>query len=449
MLSPQRCQEIFAEILKHSDADETELLVGGGASELTRFANNTIHQNVAEQGYVLSVRTVFGGRTARATTNKFDPESLRRVVEESASLARQQKPDPDLPPMPGPQDYRPQDYRPIDRYFQATAAVTPEERARAVVKAIQIAEKNGQTAAGTYSTGDGVQGLFNSRGLAAWYKETSAEFSITMMAPTSSGWAKKTAPDASEINPEALAARASKIAARSRDPQELEPGKYVAILEPAAVLDLVGFMFWDFSGQAVRDQRSFLTDRIGQKLFGENINITDDAYHPLQFGAPFDGEGVSRKALTLVENGVIKALTYARKTAKVMGAEPTGHGFPLPNEYGEAPTNIVFSGGESTVDQMIASTERGVLVTRAWYIREVDPYRKILTGMTRDGTFLVEDGKIKQGIRNFRFNESLIDMLSCVEMLGKPERASGEESAPMVVPALKVGSFHFTEVTKF
>lgn len=444
MLSKERCQEIFTELLKSSDADETELLIGGGSSELTRFANNTIHQNVAEQGSMLSVRTVFGGRTARATTNKFDTESLRRVVAESSSLARQQQPDPELLPMPGPQEYRP-----VDRYFEATTSVAPTDRARAVVEAIRIAEGNGQTAAGTYSTGEGMQALLNSRGLAAYYKETAAEFSITTMAPTSSGWAKKTTPDVREIAAPALAARAAEIASLSRDPKELPPGKYTAILEPAAVLDLTGFMFWDFSGQAVREQRSFLTDRVGQKLFGANVNISDDAYHPLQFGAHFDGEGIGRKVVPLVEKGVIKALTYARKTAKAMGVEPTGHGFPLPNEIGEAPMNIVFAGGESSVEEMIRSTERGVLITRFWYIREVDPYRKILTGMTRDGTFLVEDGKIKHGIRNFRFNHSLIDMLSSVELLGRPERSSGEESAPMVVPALKVANFHFTEVTKF
>ena len=164
---------------------------------------------------------------------------------------------------------------------------------------------------------------------------------------------------------------------------------------------------------------------------------------------PFDGEGVSRQVVPLVEKGVIKALTYSRKTAYAMGVEPTGHGFPLPNEWGEAPTNIVFSGGQHSVEEMIASTERGVLVTRLWYIREVDPYRKLLTGMTRDGTFYVENGKIQYGIRNFRFNESLIDLLNCAEMLGRPERASGEESPPMVVPPLKVSAFNFTEVTKF
>jgi predicted Zn-dependent protease len=444
MLSRERCQEIFAELLRYSDADETELILAGGTHELTRFANNTIHQNVAEEGYSLSVRTIYGQRTARASTNKFDSESLRRVVAEAASLTRQQQPDPELLPMPGPQQYQP-----VARFVEATAAVSPTERAEAVRDAIRVAERSGQTAAGTFSTGTGVQALFNSRGVAAYYSDTHAEFSITTLAPDSSGWAKKTSPDVREVNPVALAERASQIAVLSRGPQELPPGKYPTILEAAAVLDLLGFLFWDFSGQAVRDQRSFLTGRLGKKLFGENIHITDDAYHALQFGAPFDGEGCARNALTLVENGVIKGLTYSRQTAKAMGTEPTGHGFPLPSEVGEAPLNIVFAGGPHAVPEMITRTERGVLVTRLWYIREVDPYRKIVTGMTRDGTFYVEDGKIKHGIRNFRFNESLIDLLNCAELLGPAERASGEESPPMVVPPLKVSAFHFTEVTKF
>lgn len=444
MLSRERCQEIFAELLRYSDADETELILAGGTHELTRFANNTIHQNVAEEGYSLSVRTVYGQRTARASTNRFDPESLRRVVAEAASLTRQQQPDPELLPMPGPQQYRP-----VERFVEATAAVSPTERAEAVRDAIRVAERSGQTAAGTFSTGTGIQALFNSRGVAAYYADTHAEFSITTLAPDSSGWAKKTSPDVREVNPVALAERASQIATLSRNPQELPPGKYAAILEAAAVLDLLGFLFWDFSGQAVRDQRSFLTGRIGKKLFGENIHITDDAYHALQFGAPFDGEGCARTALPLVDSGVIKGLAYSRQTAKAMGTEPTGHGFPLPSEWGEAPLNIVFAGGPHAVPEMIARTERGVLVTRLWYIREVDPYKKIVTGMTRDGTFYVEDGKVKHGIRNFRFNESLIDLLNCAELLGPAERASGEESPPMVVPPMKVSDFHFTEVTKF
>jgi predicted Zn-dependent protease len=172
-------------------------------------------------------------------------------------------------------------------------------------------------------------------------------------------------------------------------------------------------------------------------------------YHPLQTGEPFDGEGVPRQKVTLVDRGVLKNLVYARATAKKMKARPTGHGFALPNEYGEAPMNLVFAGGHHSVEEMVRSTEHGILITRLWYIREVDPYEKILTGMTRDGTFLVENGKVAGGIRNFRFNQSILEMLSKVEMLGPAVRAAGEESFEMVVPPMKIRDFHFSEVTKF
>jgi predicted Zn-dependent protease len=164
---------------------------------------------------------------------------------------------------------------------------------------------------------------------------------------------------------------------------------------------------------------------------------------------PYDGEGLPRQKVRLVDRGVPTNLVYSRATAKKMKAKPTGHGFSLPNEYGEAPMNLVFAGGDSSMDEMIRTTERGILVTRLWYIREVDPYEKILTGMTRDGTFLIENGRIAGGIRNFRFNQSAIEMLAKVEMLGRPVRAAGEESFEMVVPAMKVRDFHFSEVTKF
>jgi len=269
------------------------------------------------------------------------------------------------------------------------------------------------------------------------------------MAADSSGWAKASACYHGDLDPLALAVSAAQKATVSRNPRVLPAGRCTVILEPAAVLDLAGQMFGDFSATAIRDGRSFLNDRIGKQIFGRNIEIADDAAHALQAGAPFDGEGVPRKRLTLVEAGVPREIAYSRQAAALAGAAPTGHGFPLPNEYGEAPANIVIAGGESSVEEMIASTERGVLVTRLWYIREVDPYEKIFTGMTRDGTFLVENGRVAGGVRNFRFNEGLMEMLSNVEMLGASVRAAGEEVPEMVVPAMKVANFNFTEVTRF
>jgi predicted Zn-dependent protease len=211
----------------------------------------------------------------------------------------------------------------------------------------------------------------------------------------------------------------------------------------------VGFLFYDFAATALADKRSCLNDRMSQPLFGKNITIADDVYHPLQMGAPFDGEGIPRERVLLVDRGVPKNLVYSRAAGKAARKSPTGHGFMLPNEHGEAPMNLVFTGGDSSLEKMIASTERGLLVTRIWYIREVEPYEKIMTGMTRDGLFLVEKGRITSAVKNFRFNQSLLEALRNVEMLGPAVRATGEEVFEMVMPAMKIRDFHFTEVTKF
>jgi PmbA protein len=442
-----RNEEIFGRMLDAARArgvQDVEAILATENQALTRFANNAIHQNVAEQSRHLSVRAVIDGRTARASTNRVDREGIDAVVGQAIALTRSVEPDGELLPL-----CEPAQYQATDRYFEATARATPQERADAVAAAIVAVESLGQTAAGIYSTGESSLAIFNSRSLAAEYRESMARFSITAMAADSSGWAKASACDRQALDPAALASSASSKAAASKSPRELEPGKYTVILEPAAVLDLAGQMFGDFSATAIRDGRSFLNDRLGKKIFGDNITIYDDALHPLQAGTPFDAEGVPRRRLTLVDHGVPREIAYCRHAAALAGVAPTGHGFPLPNEFGEAPVNVVIAGGDSTVERMVASTARGVLVTRLWYIREVDPYEKIFTGMTRDGTFLVEDGRVVAGVRNFRFNEGLMDMLSNVEALGTPVRSSGEEAIDMVAPAMKVNGFHFTEVTRF
>jgi len=443
-LSRQRAQELFHEVTRYSIAKETEALITSNSYSLTRFANNCIHQNVTEEGLQLSMRAVIDQRMARAGTNKLEPDSIRRLAESALDLARLAPRDPDLLPMPGAQMYRA-----LSRFDPETAELSAEARARAVTAVIKRAQADHLTAAGFFSSGSAVTALFNSRSLRAFHEETLSEFSVTMMGPTSSGWAKKSSGTYHELDWEALADRASRKALAGAEPREIPPGRYTVILEPAAVLDLLGFLVFDFSGLAVAEQRSFLTDRLGQKIFGSNIEIRDDAFHPLHLGTPFDGEGVPRQRVVLVEHGVAKNVVYARQTARKLGKEPTGHGFPLPNEYGEAPMNIVMEGGRQSIDDMVRSTERGLLVTRLWYIREVDPYQKLVTGMTRDGTFWVEDGEVKGGVKNLRFNQSLIAMLSEVEMMTPPERAAGEESFEMVVPGMKVRDFNFSSVTKF
>jgi predicted Zn-dependent protease len=346
--------------------------------------------------------------------------------------------------MPGKQRYPH-----VQRFVKATAELNAADRARAVRRACDLAVKEGQVAAGIFVSGQMQSVIGNSLGLFAAYRQTRSEFSITMQQGAATSWAKGNAADVCELDPQALARRATEKARMATNAVELAPEKYTVILEPAAVLDLVGFLFYDFSATSVADKRSCLNGRMGKLLFGKNISVSDDAYHPGQLGAPFDGEGIPRQRVVLVDKGVPRNLVYSRSSAKRAGKKPTGHGFTLPNEYGEAPMNLVFSGGKSSPEEMIASTNHGLLVTRLWYIREVDPYEKVMTGMTRDGLFRVEKGKVTTAARNFRFNQSVLEMLRNVELMSPAVRSTGEEAFEMVVPAMKINGFQFTEVTKF
>lgn len=460
MLNKDQAHDIFERVRKNSSLDEVEVLISGGENALTRFANNTITQNVADETYDISVRVAIEGKTARASTNKIDDESLKNVIRQAEALARVQERDPDLLPMATASEAGSAEAP--NRYFEETASLGPMERAEQVAQMVAVAKRLSLTAAGVYASGRHVDAVFNSRGVAKYHVQSHAEASITMIAPDSSGWQKANAPDARQLDAKRLAEVAAQKAKDSARPREIAAGKYTVILEPAAVLDLVGFMFWDFSGLALLEQRSFLTNRMETPLFGENITITDDVYHPLQSGPAFDGEGVRRERVELVNQGKVQKVVFSRGSVaaarrhpdeKLGEVRPTGHGFPLPNEMGEAPLNVVFaaqgSGRTRTVDEMVSSTDRGILVTRLWYIREVEPYEKLLTGMTRDGTFWVENGKVEYGLRNFRFNQSVVELLRNVVEMSEPVRASGEESFDMVVPAMKVNGFNFTEVTRF
>ena len=419
---------------------DVELLINESASALTRFANNAIHQNVAQLDHFCSIRVAIDKRTARASTNRLDADSIRRTTADAIALARSSEPDELLPDL-----FEPAAVAPLTRLAQATVDSTPHSRAEIVARAIGVIDGAGQTAAGILSADQSHEWLLNSRGVQLEYSETLARFSVTAMAADSSGWAKASNVDIGTMDCVELAREAMQKARDSARPREIAPGRYTVILEPAAVLDLVGQIFGDFSRTALAEGRSFLAGRIDKQLFGRNITITDDCRHPFQAGAPFDGEGVPRQRLLLVDQGVPREVAACRR----VGGSPTGHGFPLPNEVGEQPLNIVIAGGDATTEQMIRSTERGILVTRLWYIREVDPFEKLMTGMTRDGTFLIERGEVVGGVRNFRFNQSVLELLNNVELLGQALRTTGEETYDMVVPAMKAHGFNFTEVTKF
>src|SRR5260370_3470663 len=295
----RRVVDTVLRLAKSTGAEETEVHVDEVADALAGFDNNAIHQKVAEHGLTASIRPVVDGRTARATTNRIDEDSLRAAIESSLSLAHSQPKDPRLLPLPGQQRQRG-----VQRFVKQTAALSAEERARAVRRACDLAVKKGQVAAGIYSNGQSQSASGNSRGLFAVYRETHSEFSITAQEETAASWAKANSADVHAFDPQKLAGRACEKAHLAVNARELAPGPYTVILEPAAVLDLVGFLFYAFSATALQDNRSCLNERLGKQLFGQNISISDNVYHPLHQGAPLDGAGMPRQSGLLLDRGI-------------------------------------------------------------------------------------------------------------------------------------------------
>ena len=445
-----RAESILKSALDQSKADEIEVCLGGGSYSLTRFANSTIHQNVNEKRHQLSVRSVFGKKSGKAVTNKLDSAGVQAAVRQSETAASAQPEIPELLPMPGPQQYRT-----VDAFSPETASLRPDFRAEAVAKAVELCKKNGLQAAGYFSSGFGSLGgygevsplaMANSKGLSAYHSGTEASFSLTAMGQDCSGWAQETSWSVSDINVEKVASVAVEKALRSSKPRQLDPGKYTVILEPAAVAELMVYMAWiGFGALQLQEGRSFMAGKVGQKVFGENVSIYDDAYHDLLRGRPFDSEGMPRKKVAIAEGGVLKGPVYDRITASKDHKESTGHGLPVPNTSGPEASSVVIEGFQAvSPEELLKRVQRGILVTRFWYVNVVDPMKVVLTGMTRDGTFLVENGRITGGIKNFRFNQSIIELLGQIEAMSVPVRSGG-----CVVPGLLVRDFNFSSGTEF
>ncbi len=434
MLEQNEIKNIIDKIMSTSKADETEVALGSYRNSLTRFAENYIHQNVSEDNTYLSITAIFGKRMGEASTNKIDDASIKRTVKSAMEIAKLAPPDEELLPRLGPQKY--QD---VQAYDPSIDELMPMDRADAVAEVVKACEKEKLKSAGAFSDSSYIGALANSNGLFACYKRTNISFSVTAMGDNSSGWVEKNAYKRADIDTKTLGQIAINKALTSKNPKEIPPGNYTAILEPEAVSELIGFMLSGFNALAVDEGRSFLTGKIGQKIVGDNINLASDPYHLLHQGRPFDGDGVPTKRVELIKNGVQQSLVYDRLTAKKHGVEPTGHGGGGRNAYGAYPVCAVMSGGNSTLEEMIKTTDKGILVTRFWYTNIVDPMKVIVTGMTRDGTFWIENGKIAYGIKNFRINQNVLEMLNNVEMMSEPVLAGG-----IVVPAMKVKNFHFS-----
>lgn len=437
MPSREEIGEIAEKALRTCEADEAEVVIRSRRSYLTRYASNYIHQNVGEASLRITLRAVVGKRMGEAWTGGTDEDSLKRLARMALELARSSPDDPELLPRLGPQEYRK-----VEAFCEDDTS--PSERARWISEVVLPCRERGLEAAGFFSEERRVLAIANSKGLFAFYRRTSFTFSASVASEDSSGWCERSSWRKGDISPREVGEVAVRKAEMGRNPKEVGPGRYPVILEPAAVADLVKYLAPGFDALAVEEGRSFLSGRVGEKLFGENINVASDVYHPLHRDVPFDCEGVPTKRVQLIRNGVAENLAYDRLTAIRHGADPTGHGLGPRGRLGAIPRALVMEGGKHTLEEMISSTERGILVTRFHYTNLVDPIELIVTGMTRDGTFWIEDGRIRFGIKNLRFNQSLLDLLKGVEMASEPVYASGA-----VVPALKVGEFNFTSGTEF
>jgi predicted Zn-dependent protease len=444
----EHCQDIIDAAISHASgkSDGIEVSVSGSNVATSRFANNEMTQNQSPNVESVSVRVIVNGRQARLASDQTSVKAIRELVDNTIFAANLLDKDPELPELfAGGEKHD----RAPSRFDLNTSGIDPKGRAGHIKEMIEVAKEHSLVGAGTYSSGEWYIAVGNSKGLFRFHRETSAEASITMRTGDSAGWAKAQSAKAKDVDPLKLASRAAEKSLGGKHAIEIDPGQYRVILEPAAVLDLLCFLWYDFSATSHLDKVSSLLNKQGQKVFADKINITDDCRHPAQSGAPFDGEGVERKAVRLVEKGFFKNLVYGRRSAKKLRSKPTGHGLAEPNVFGEYPENLVVAGGDTSLEKMISTSDHAILVTRVWYVRVVDPASVLLTGLTQDGTFLIENGQIKSGVKNMRFNVSIHEMLNKVLALGPSLRTAGEEGAPAVVPPMTVADFNFTEHSLF
>lgn len=440
MINKNEAKRICLKALAYVKDGQAEVMLDQTIRPLTRIANNSIHQNVEVADVSISLRVDMGDRSGRATTNQFDEESLRKLARQAAEAARAISVDQGLPPMA-----KPQRYRAMGGYSDKTAYVEPAKRAAMVKKAVDLAKRSKVELAGLVSNTGSVHAMANTKGLFAYHRQSAATMEITARQGLAAGRSEMTARSIAKIDPAKVARTAVAKCLGTVNARALEPGAYTVILEPEAAATPLQFMAWlAFGAQSVQEGTSCLSGNIGKKLFGSNITIVDDAFHPLMnWAEPFDYEGIPKRRVVIVDKGVAKTPVYDQRTAAKDGRRTTGHGLPQPNTFGPFPQNLVLKGGRATLEQMIKSTERGILVTRFWYNRVVDRKVPIITGMTRDGTFLIEKGKVVCGVKNMRFNQNLTEFFNNVEALG-PAEAQGN----MVVPPMKVRDFHFTGRTE-
>jgi predicted Zn-dependent protease len=441
VLTRDAAQALVERTVKLSTADAVRVSVGSSVTNNLRFAANQVSTAGAVDDASLTVQAAFGARHAATQTNDFSDEGLRRAVRTAETLAKLAPEDPESMPELGPQQYAP-----VDAWFESTAALSAGDRARAALTALEPARQAGDlAAAGFVVTSASQAAVGNNAGLFAYHRTTSANYTLTVRTSdgTGSGWAGAEHPDWTQLDTAAVARRAIEKARLSRNPVAVEPGRYTVILEPQAVADLVQLIAFYADARSADEGRSPFSktgggNKIGERIVNTQVTLFSDPQDAQLLAQPWDGEGFPIGRQVWIENGALKQLTYSRFWAKKQGRAATGF-----------PSSIKMSGGSASLDEMVRSTPRGILVTRLWYLREVDPRTILYTGLTRDGTFLIEGGRVTKAIRNLRFNDSPLFMLNNLETLGRPERVAGTEAGGAVVmPALKVRDFSFTSLSE-
>ncbi|MCJ8163915.1 TldD/PmbA family protein [Pontibacter sp. E15-1] len=433
ILSKEEAQAILKKALGYSKADECEITLTGNVGGNIRYARNEVSTSGAEENVSMAVESRFGKRSGVATINEFDDTSLEKVVRRSEETARLAPESPEYIELLGPQQYTA-----TKAFFESTNKVDPAYRADAAAKSIAAASAKGLTAAGFLEHYSNFTAKMNNKGLFAYHPSTSVDFSVTMRTEdgTGSGYVTQDFSDIGKLDTGKASQIAADKAANSRNAKALEPGKYTVILEPAASIDLLQNMFYNMDQRNAEEGRSFLSKtggktKLGEKLVDERITVYSDPSNLEVPSSPFAGDGRPQKKVTWIDKGAVKNMYNTRYWASNKGAVSV-----------PPPGNIIMEGGSQSLEEMIKSTKRGILVTRLWYIRTVDPQTLLYTGLTRDGTFYIENGKIMYPVKNFRFNESPVIMLNNLEALGKPQRISGS-----LIPPMKIRDFTFTSLS--
>ncbi|OGC93643.1 MAG: hypothetical protein A2142_09665 [candidate division Zixibacteria bacterium RBG_16_48_11] len=449
MTGREKIFSLLSPIVKKSPADQTETVIINGQAGLTRYANSTIHQNVFEVNSKIYFRVALGKKIGVAATNVLSKDGLKKALGDAITIAKNQRETADFQGLP---DKLP--YKKLKTHFKKTANLTPLQRAEIIKKIFEKAAKHNLTVAGAFSTGESEIAVINSNGVACYQPVTSANISMTAMSDNSSGYADDLARNVDDLDFDQLAETAIRKCLDSKDPQELQPGEYTVILEPKAVAELLEWMnYIGFGAKSFQDGTSFLSGKIGQKIMGGNVSIYDDGNDDQSMAFPFDFEGVPKKKVFFVQNGLAKGVVYDTLTCVKDKTKTTGHALTPDTAERALGLNLFIKGGDTNLKKMVESADRGILVTRFHYINGlIDTNNAVMTGMTRDGTFYLENGKVKHGIKNLRFTESMLKAFSNVEQLSRQRKLIASwwsDVGCITVPAMKVNRFRFTGKTSF